>query len=823
MQPRTAQGNAMSHWQKALVSTIFLAAMLAFGYQQTMAPAIDAGSELDYDALTRHVAVIAEKPHPIGSEANRSVRDYIVTYFEMLGLVTEVQKTMAVYRHPHRSGRGTVIGQVENVIARLPGSSAGAGDAANDLVVMAHYDSVPSGPGAADDASGVAALMETARILANAPPPVHDVVFLVTDGEEAGLLGAQGFFRQHPAAGKAGLVLNFEARGSYGASFMFEASDGNAWLVERLAESASALLASSLSYEIYRRMPNDTDLTIAKGEHLPGLNFAFLAGLSDYHAMTDTVANLDKNSLAQQANYVLESTRYFANLDHWQNADGDLTYFNLWRGALVHYSQGLATALGAVVLLLGLWLFVSALRTGRVRPGPVVAGFLAVLAINLFTWSLFGNLLVYLRDTDAGMFRITSMREWPLLAWFVTTLGLTLWFADRFRKGLRNTDVVLPSLALVIMVLLAGRSAPSAFVIPVLLVLLLLLLRSRKPGPDLWTASVAVWWLLTAVLLVLAPNASYLLVWPLASVLLGIAVQRRVYGGPAGFLAGLIACLVPLLLLPPVYILAYLALGLAQPQILMILCSLSLLLIWPLTRSIGSVADGKAALALLGAGALMTAVVVYGRGFDARHPRPEELFFAIDVDRQQGFWGSRDARPGSWLGDFFGAGARAADTSQILPGYDQPIRVRDSELPAYTAARLSVQREQITDGVREIQLHLEVANAGEYVNLLFANDAGIQAAAINGFQVAVPAGDGVGSALPPAAGAGSWWRWRWYGLPASGADIVLTLPEAKSLTAKIIEVDYRLPEGAPARPRNSIPRPYTWSDSTVIVQTIHLE
>jgi len=813
----------MSHWQKALISIIFLAAMLAFGYRQTLAPAIDTGSELDYDALTRHVAVIAERPHPIGSEANFRVRDYIVDYFESLGLATEVQRTTVVYRHPHRSGHGTIIGQVENIIARLPGSSANTANEAGDLVVMAHYDSVPSGPGAADDASGVAALMETARILADAPPPVHDVVFLVTDGEEAGLLGAQGFFRQHPAAKNAGLVLNFEARGSYGASFMFEASDGNAWLVERLAESAPALLASSLSYEIYRRMPNDTDLTIAKGERFPGLNFAYLAGLSDYHAMTDMVKNLDRNSLAQQANYVLETTRYFANLGHWQKAEGDLTYFNLWRGFLVYYVQGLATALGAAVLLLGLWLFAAALRKGSIRPGPVFAGFLAVLAIFLFTWSLFGNLLVYLRNADAGIFRITSLREWPLLAWFVTTLGLTLWSADRFREGLRKTDIFLPPLALVTMVLLAGPGSLLAFVIPVLLVPLLLLLRSLKFKPDLWTASLVIWWLFTALLLIIAPNASYLFAWPLASVLLGIAVQRRLYGGAAGFLTGLISCAIPLLLLPPVYILAYLALGLAQPQILMILCSLSLLLIWPVTRSIGSAAGGKAGLALLGAGVLMMAVVVLGRGFDARHPRPEELFFAIDVDRQQGFWGSRDARPGSWLGDFMGAGARDANTSQILPGYDQEIRFKDSALPAYTAAGLSVEKEQISDGVRKIHLHLEVANAGEYVNLLFANNAGIESASVNGFPVAVPTGDGGDPALPPDPEAGSWWRWRWYGLPASGADIVLTLPEAKSLTAKIIEVDYRLPEGAPSRPDNSIRRPYTWSDSTVIFQTLNLE
>jgi acetylornithine deacetylase/succinyl-diaminopimelate desuccinylase-like protein len=226
----------MAHWQKALVSTLLLIIMLAFAFQQTLAPDANTNSELDYEALAGHVAEIAHKPHPMGSAANRSVRDYIVSHFESLGLDTEVQKTTVVYRHPSRPARATIIGNVENIIARLPGRQGNKTEGPNDLVLMGHYDSRPLTPGAGDDASGTASIMETARIMAAGPPPVHDVVFLITDGEEMGLLGAQGFFRQHPAAKQVGLVLNFEARGSYGASLMFETSKNNAWLVDRLIE-----------------------------------------------------------------------------------------------------------------------------------------------------------------------------------------------------------------------------------------------------------------------------------------------------------------------------------------------------------------------------------------------------------------------------------------------------------------------------------------------------------------------------------------------------------------------------------------------------------
>ncbi len=360
----------MTNWQRSLLSFVFLFIMLVFAYQQTLAPAPRADSDLDYAALSRHVSVIAARPHTMGSAANREVRDYIVAYFESLGLATGVQKATVVYRHPTRPTNATIIGNVENIIARLPGASTALDGGADDLVLMAHYDSRPDGPGAADDASGTASVMEVARIMVAGPRPVHDVVFLITDGEEMGLLGAQGFFRQHPAAKKVGLVLDLEARGSYGASSMFETSENNAWLIDHLLESAPDLVASSLSYEIYRYMPNDTDMSISKGEGIAGLNFAFVAGLFDYHAMTDTPENLDPGTLAQQANYLLGTALHFANLHDWQSAKGDKTYFNLWRGTLVSYSQGVAVAIGLVVLILGLWVFGAALRAGTISKAP---------------------------------------------------------------------------------------------------------------------------------------------------------------------------------------------------------------------------------------------------------------------------------------------------------------------------------------------------------------------------------------------------------------------------------------------------------------------
>jgi len=106
-----------------------------------------------------------------------------------------------------------------------------------------HYDTVPHSFGAADDGSAVATLLETARALTSSPALRRDVTFLFTDGEELGLLGAQGFAQEHPWRGEVGLVLNFDARGTSGTATTFETS----------ASSAVTALA--------RCIPNGTDLT----------------------------------------------------------------------------------------------------------------------------------------------------------------------------------------------------------------------------------------------------------------------------------------------------------------------------------------------------------------------------------------------------------------------------------------------------------------------------------------------------------------------------------------------------------------------------------
>ncbi len=82
-------------------------------------------------------------------------------------------------------------GPTANVVATLKGTV----NPELVYVVSSHYDSVAIGPGADDDSSGTAALLETARILSGHPQPAT-IVFASFTGEEAGLLGSREFVRR---------------------------------------------------------------------------------------------------------------------------------------------------------------------------------------------------------------------------------------------------------------------------------------------------------------------------------------------------------------------------------------------------------------------------------------------------------------------------------------------------------------------------------------------------------------------------------------------------------------------------------------------------
>jgi len=202
------------------------------------APAL--ASEFSAERAMRHLKVIAQGPHPIGTVDNARVREYLLDQLRSLNLSPEVQTATGTYLN-NFYGPPYFAGRPQNVVARLKGR-----DSTGAVLLMAHYDSVPTGPGAADDGSGVVALLETARALRSAPPLRNDVLFVFTDGEEAGLLGAQAFVDEHPWFRQVRVALAFDSGGACGPLTMLFGSHPNGWYLPEFARAAPRVVASSL-------------------------------------------------------------------------------------------------------------------------------------------------------------------------------------------------------------------------------------------------------------------------------------------------------------------------------------------------------------------------------------------------------------------------------------------------------------------------------------------------------------------------------------------------------------------------------------------------
>ena len=227
-------------------------------------------TEFSVSLALDHLKVIAEKPHYVGAEYHKVVREYLVSELEKLGLEVEIQEE-EVLGKKFRTGT-----HVKNIVARVRGRDTGKA-----LLLLSHYDSeVHSSFGASDAGSGVVTILEGLRAyLAQGEQPRNDIIVLISDAEELGLLGAEAFVDKHRWFKDLGLVLNFEARGSGGPAFMFvETNRGNEKLIQAFdAAKTTFPVSNSLLYSIYKLMPNDTDLTaFRKFGNIQGYNFAFI-------------------------------------------------------------------------------------------------------------------------------------------------------------------------------------------------------------------------------------------------------------------------------------------------------------------------------------------------------------------------------------------------------------------------------------------------------------------------------------------------------------------------------------------------------------------
>ncbi len=485
-------GSQLHKWL-ALVVTVLAAMLVGFVAAQPPSPLpVDApGDRFAAGRAMADVRIVARVPHPTGSVANEIARAHLTERLRGLGFtVRQTAVPLPVTSRARVAARGAAADVAINIIGLRPGRDP----AAPAVLLMAHYDSVPGSPGAADDASGVASALEIARAIPQADQ-ARDLIVLLTDGEEAGLVGARGFFGRNrdgtvtpgdPLAGRTGVVINMESRGGGGRAMMFETGPGNGNMVSVLRQVVGNPAANSLAVKIYELLPNDTDFTPARQRGLPGYNFAFIGDARQYHSPVATPEALDQGALQHLGGQGLDLTRALLTAAALPVPADDAVFSDVLGAVVIAYPPAFGWVIAGISLLL---LVIIARRraadwTSRQVVGGLLAGlgFLAAAAVLLFA----GNLVSGSGGSPNYYDRLAALPRLGAQALLLVVAALALVVAFRPLGRFWGHWLGLAVLSLVMATALQALLPAAAPIIawPLLLALLAMLPASRRAGVE---------------------------------------------------------------------------------------------------------------------------------------------------------------------------------------------------------------------------------------------------------------------------------------------------------------------------------------------------
>lgn len=544
------------------------------------------------DSAMVRVKEISKKPHFVGTEAHSEVRNYIVSELKKLGLAVEIQ-TQEITNVKWRTSA-----KVYNILARIPGENQ-----SEALMLMSHYDSSPHASlGASDAGSGVATIIEGVRAFLSTKIKLkNDLIILITDGEELGLLGAKAFVKYHPWAKDVKLVLNFEARGSGGPSYMLlETNQGNKKLIEAFSKADNPFpVSNSIAYSIYKSLPNDTDLTVFREDgDIDGYNFAFIDDHFDYHTAQDSYERLDVNSLKHQGTYLMAMLHYFskesiANL----KSDEDVIFFNIAPFGMIYYPISWVMPMTILALLFFVFLLFYGIKQEILNIRKMSIGFLPLL-LSLFLVGFF------------------SFFGWKFLKLIYPQ------YADMINKFTYNgIDYII---------------AFSAFTCVIFLIIYQRFFKKHSIE-NLLVAPLFLWMMIVLLVPFKIIGTAYLII-PLFFGLVGFGflLFRKKIKIPI-WIHSLIAFPLLMLLVPFVYMLPV-AMGLDMLWASAVLCLLILILLLPIFYQ----NNRQLKIILLSVGIVFLMKAHFNSDYTDVQKKPNSLVYLMNMDKNEAFWLSFD-------------------------------------------------------------------------------------------------------------------------------------------------------------------------------------
>lgn len=276
-------------------------------------------------ALREHVAYLASPElagRGLGSPGLEAAAAYIADRFKALGLAAGGDGGTYLQRFAVAKGEDGQPHQVANVVGYLPGTKAEWKD--QSVILSAHYDHLGLGwpdvhkgdegrvhPGADDNASGVAVMLELARVFASGEKPQRSIAFIAFAGEEAGLLGSKHFVEHEtplPIEQVRG-VINLDTVGRLGSQKLSVLGTGTASEWPHIFRGASFVTGVESTTIAEPIQASDQMSFVARG--IPAVQ-VFTGAHPDYHRPGDTADKIDAPGLVRVATFVKEGVAYLA-------------------------------------------------------------------------------------------------------------------------------------------------------------------------------------------------------------------------------------------------------------------------------------------------------------------------------------------------------------------------------------------------------------------------------------------------------------------------------------------------------------------------------
>lgn len=708
-----------------------------------------------------YIEVMAQEPHPVSTAANDAVFAYIIEQVQQLGLEMEVIKDPTISGGNHVMWRRAVLG-------RLRGTNP-----TKAFAVDAHFDSVPYGPGAADDISGIAAMLETARALKAGPALQNDVIFVFADQEESGGGGANAFV-DHPWFKDVGVMLGLEARGTSGASLMFETSQENGWLIRELKRSGVKARANSVMFSVYDKLPFGSDFGAYK-KHVPGYNIAYVDQFCYYHISLDRPDKVNLASVQHHGDYILGLAQHLGNIPLDNCRAPNATYFNVLGSWMVVYPQSWDKLFTIVVLTL----LVIALVLGVMRGSIRITGFLrAIPAVALCV-------VLSIIVCAPAFFVLLVYRE-----------------AALYQNTLYSSGMVLLGVAVCLFVM--G------------------LLRGKLRGEEMAAATLCLWSLMLYPLQKHLAGGAHQVLLPMflgsiALILFALFKQKEQEQSPKVITVLTLVMLPVLMVLAPLlhmmtYTITFLGTFMVNASVALLLCVLAPQ-VFLITRL------GRFRLVAITA---VLGIILFGWGYVANRPGPDTpklncVSYVADFDTGEAYWVSSDRTTREWFSDvfkrelpagwfegekatdswteqFFPEGTKRSTISEFRHGDEREYLKAPAPLPNFGKFSMKIINDELLDDRRRITLRIRSPRMAEKVNISKRFDGPLYAAQLDGLEL-----DATGDK----------WDIGLRYMPDSGAELVLEVDPNTSLKFFVHEESNAYPRFAQytERPENMAAEP----------------